>query len=88
MDAGRAPRGLTCSNYDPFFFPDTLKKANSGDICLNEPPYDFVVSSEYFEHFYAPRKEILQINDLLKDGGWLGIMTSRVANDTEVLLSR
>jgi 2-polyprenyl-3-methyl-5-hydroxy-6-metoxy-1,4-benzoquinol methylase len=81
-------RGLTCSNYDPFFFPDTLKKADDGDTCLNEAPYDFVVSSECFEHFYTPREEILQINDLLKPGGWLGVMTSRVADDTEVILSR
>jgi len=56
--------GIFCDDYDPYF------KKNS--LC---PPYDFIFSTETFEHFQYPAKEIQKIRNLLKSGGMLGIMT-------------
>jgi Methyltransferase domain len=56
--------GLHCENYDPLFVPRVL-----------EPPYDFIFSTECFEHFREPDRDIERIRDLLRCGGYLGIMT-------------
>ncbi len=58
-------RGFTVRPYDPFFFP--------------EPPegvFDFIVSTETFEHFHRPRRELERLCALLSTGGLLGVMTS------------
>jgi len=60
--------GLACDDYDPFFASRSLR-----------PPYDFIVSTECFEHFYRPNEEIRRLCDLLNPGGLLGIMTERWA---------
>jgi SAM-dependent methyltransferase len=54
-----------CDVYDPFFFPnaDFSKK------------YDFIVSTEAFEHFFYPEKELRLISSILKPNAILGIMT-------------
>lgn len=57
-------RGLSCENYDPFFFPDSPKGG-----------YDFIFATEVLEHFFNPRQELLRIQGLLKPGGILVIMT-------------
>lgn len=57
-------KGITCDDYDPFFFPDIPPKC-----------YDFIFATESFEHFFYPAKEISLIKDLLKPGGILIIMT-------------
>lgn len=59
-------QGFTCEDYDPFFADRSL-----------QPPYDFIFSTECFEHFHYPRVDIQRICTLLKPGGLLGIMTGR-----------
>ena len=58
-------RSFNCDFYDPFFFPDTYFSKK----------YDFVVSTETFEHFFSPKKELSLISSILKTNGILGIMT-------------
>lgn len=57
-------QGLRCDDYDLIFFPD-----------VPTPPYDFIFSTECFEHFAAPHADIAQLVQLLKSGGYLAIMT-------------
>ncbi len=57
-------QGIACADYDPIFFDHPL-----------EPPYDFILSTECFEHFYHPQQDIARICGLLAAGGVLGIMT-------------
>ncbi len=57
--------GIKCDNYDPFFFPDGIKKEQ----------YDFIFATECLEHFHDPREELENIFDLLGKGGLLSIMT-------------
>jgi SAM-dependent methyltransferase len=59
-------RGFNVATYDPFFFPDRS---------YLEQQYDFVVSSEVFEHFHEPATEIEALVELVRPGGWLAIMT-------------
>jgi hypothetical protein len=58
-------KGYPTQHYDPVYFPD-----------LPKGPYDFIVSTEVFEHFRFPREEIQYLRKLLPAGGFLGIMTS------------
>jgi hypothetical protein len=53
--------------YDPYFFPD--------ESFLNKK-YKFVTCSEAAEHFYNPFEEFNKINEILEEGGWLGVMTN------------
>ena len=57
-------QGLECEVYDPFFYRKALTH-----------PYDFILSTECFEHFHHPRQEIERICTLLSPSAWLGIMT-------------
>lgn len=57
-------QNIACEDYDPIFFPTELK-----------PGYDFIFSTECFEHFYYPEKEISRLYNLLIDNGYLIIMT-------------
>jgi len=66
-------RGFQMSDYDPFFFPDRTVLAES---------YDFIVCTEVAEHFYYPLKEFDQLNQMLKPGGWLGVMTRLYTQST------
>ena len=60
--------GYTVSGYDPHFFPDTdLSNA-----------FDLVLSTETFEHFKEPGKEVARLTTLLSPGGYLGVMTRLV----------
>jgi Methyltransferase domain len=58
--------GYSVNLYDPFYAPDrsTLNKK-----------YEFIVSSEVFEHLNNPHKEIILLWSILKPGGILGVMT-------------
>lgn len=56
--------GFTVEDYDPLFF----------DRPLNSP-YDFIFSTECFEHFENPSAEIRRVVSLLKPGGILTVMT-------------
>ena len=60
-------KGYQMFNYDPFFHP---KKSN----LLKK--YDFISCSETVEHFHNPFYEFTRFNELLNDGGVIGIMTN------------
>ena len=60
-------KGYQMFNYDPFFHP---KKSN----LLKK--YDFISCSETVEHFHNPFDEFTRFNELLNDGGIIGIMTN------------
>ncbi len=57
-------RGFRCDDYDPLFMNVDL---------LTE--YDFILSTECFEHFRRPSHEIERILEILAPGGILGVMT-------------
>lgn len=61
-----AEQGYQMQIYDPYYAPHrhVLKET-----------YDFVTCSETIEHFYTPHHEWRLLVDLVKPGGWLGIMT-------------
>lgn len=59
-------QGYDVRNYDPFFQPD--------EDALRDR-YDFIVCSETAEHFYSPAREFARLDEMLKPGGLLGIMT-------------
>ncbi|MBX2946065.1 MAG: class I SAM-dependent methyltransferase [Cyclobacteriaceae bacterium] len=56
---------LYCKNYDPLFFRE-----------LPSGKFDFIFSTECFEHFHNPAKEIVHIKKLLEPGGVLVVMTA------------
>ena len=57
--------GYQASVYDPNFFPneDSQKK------------YDLVISTETFEHFKKPQKELTQLIPKISNKGYLAVMT-------------
>ncbi len=59
--------------YDIYYHPDT-------EVLAEE--YDFVTSTEVIEHLYHPNKVWQQWLNLVKPGGWLGLMT-KVVIDAE-----
>ncbi|GJL79558.1 MAG: hypothetical protein NPINA01_25470 [Nitrospinaceae bacterium] len=60
--------GCEVEGYDPHFFPDAdLSK-----------PFDLIISTETFEHFQHPGKEIRSLIPLLNPGGYLAVMTRLV----------
>jgi len=59
-------RGFSVWLYDPFFAPDPAP--------LQER-YDFITCTETVEHFFNPADEFARFDQLLRPGGWLGIMT-------------
>lgn len=54
-------------DYDPFFAPDASRLGRS---------YDFITCSETVEHFFDPAAEFARLDDLLRPGAWLAIMTT------------
>jgi SAM-dependent methyltransferase len=59
--------------FDPFYMDNPR---------VLELPYDFVSSTEVVEHFRRPGKEFELLFTLLKPGGWLGLMTKMVSNQS------
>jgi len=59
-------KGYNCEDYDPFFVQNALNKK-----------YDFIFSTEVFEHFFNPKKEITKLINLVKKDGIIIIMTER-----------
>lgn len=55
--------------YDVFFFPDTAPLSRQ---------YDFVTATEVIEHLHLPKNEWQQWLNLVKPGGWIGVMTKMV----------
>jgi SAM-dependent methyltransferase len=67
-------KGHTMFDYDPLFFPDKQHL---------ERQYDFITSTEVFEHFHDPAREIPYILSLIRPGGWLAVMTEMIPPDIE-----
>ena len=65
--------GHQVDNYDIFY-------ADNKDIFNKR--YDFITSSEVFEHLFKPGDVFEQIISILKPGGVLGVMTKRVTSKT------
>lgn len=61
-----AGRGFPTAVYDPFFAPD---------MRLLDASYDFVTCTEAAEHFHRPGVDFARIAEMLRTGGWLGLMT-------------
>ncbi|MFO8000902.1 MAG: class I SAM-dependent methyltransferase [Marinilabilia sp.] len=59
-----ARQHILCLDYDPIFGPE-----------LPQGPFDFIFSTEAFEHFHNPREEMDRIDQLLKPDGILTVMT-------------
>jgi SAM-dependent methyltransferase len=64
--------GVACAEYDPLFADDRAVLTRS---------YDFIVSSEVFEHLSDPAGVLATLVGLLRPGGLLGVMTKRVTTD-------
>ncbi len=58
--------GHACAVYD-------LHYANDPSVLAKQ--YDFLTCSETMEHMYRPREEFERFVELVKPGGWIGIMT-------------
>jgi SAM-dependent methyltransferase len=63
--------GFMVENYDIYYHnvPELLHKQ-----------FDFITCTEAIEHFSNPRKELQLIDQALKTGGYLGLMTKRATN--------
>ncbi|NOI68502.1 class I SAM-dependent methyltransferase [Vibrio sp. 99-8-1] len=69
--------GHTMSLYDVFYYPDNK---------VLETKYDFITATEVIEHIYYPYDVWSQWLNLVKSGGWIGIMTKLVI-DVEAFAS-
>lgn len=58
---------LNVDQYDPYFFPEKVFKNKK---------YDLITSTEVFEHFSNPIKEMELLTSHLKEGSYLAVMTS------------
>ncbi len=67
-----AEAGHEVAIYDPFFAPDEA---------VLKQKYDFITCTETAEHFYQPRREFERLDNCLRVGGWLGIMTQILDDD-------
>lgn len=65
---------VTC--YDPFYY---------ADLSYKDKTYDLITSTEVFEHFKEPMKELACLDGLLKPGGVLAIMTQFPKEDDHFL---
>ncbi|CAM3133820.1 class I SAM-dependent methyltransferase [Vibrio tubiashii] len=70
-------RGHTMSLYDIYYHPNPSVLENS---------YDFITATEVIEHLYEPNKVWQQWLNLVKPGGWIGLMTKMVI-DVEAFAS-
>ena len=82
MGIERSGHGTPCENFNIH-----VRKIRRKIVCISKfndcesKQYDFITCTETAEHFYDPFKEFNTFNDLLKPGGWLGIMTSFLTTD-------
>lgn len=52
--------------YDPFY---------ANNMSVFDEKYDFITTTETAEHLFRPREEFEKLWDILKPGGYLGVMT-------------
>ena len=64
--------GMVVSLYDPYFYPSQTALSRT---------YDFITCTEVVEHLYEPAEVFRQLDQLLKPGGWLGVMTCFQTDD-------
>jgi len=64
--------GYNCKAYDPFFLDDKS---------LLNFKYNFILSTEVFEHFNSPKAEINLLLKLLEPGGYISVMTSPLTKE-------
>jgi 2-polyprenyl-3-methyl-5-hydroxy-6-metoxy-1,4-benzoquinol methylase len=62
-------QGHAMSLYDIYYHPDTKVLDNT---------YDFMTATEVIEHLYQPNQVWQQWLNLVKPGGWIGLMTKMV----------
>lgn len=58
--------GFAVRDYDPCFVPDEAALLDT---------YDFITCTETVEHFHRPSHEFARLDELLKPGGCLAVMT-------------
>lgn len=63
--------------YDIYYFPDKSVLENQ---------YDFITATEVIEHLYSPKKVWQKWLELVKAGGWIGVMT-KLVRDLEAFSS-
>lgn len=68
-----AEAGHRVSLFDKFYHPDSR---------VWQQTYDFICATEVFEHLAAPAVELDRLLAHLRPGGWLGIMTKRVRDQS------
>jgi 2-polyprenyl-3-methyl-5-hydroxy-6-metoxy-1,4-benzoquinol methylase len=69
-----AERGFRMSQYDPLYAPERTPLSRQ---------YDFVACSETVEHFTDPAHDFDVILGMVREGGWIGIMTCMVEPGTD-----
>jgi SAM-dependent methyltransferase len=67
-------RGFRMRIFDPFYAPDPAPLLRT---------YDFITCTEVAEHFFDPATEFARLHDLLRPGGWLGVMTLLLDGDID-----
>jgi len=64
-------QGQQVDLYDPFYYSDPS---------AFHKKYDFICATEVVEHLRDPKREFVALFNMLKRGGWLGIMTKLVTD--------
>lgn len=64
--------GMDVTLYDPFFYPHPFAVSRQ---------YDFVTCTEVVEHLRYPAMVFRKLDELLRPGGWLGVMTCFQTSD-------
>lgn len=64
-----AEHGQQVDLYDPFYYKDPS---------VFHKQYDFICATEVVEHLHDPSRDFTVLFKMLKQGGWLGIMTKLV----------
>lgn len=70
-----AEAGFSVANYDPIYAPERAALARR---------YDFVTATEVVEHFHHPGAAWAQLDELLRPGAWLGVMTLLLQDNTDL----
>lgn len=65
-------KGHRMALYDPFFYPDNR---------VLQVQYDFITCTEVVEHFHHPATDFARLDNLLKPGGCLAVMTCFQTDD-------
>lgn len=64
--------GMEMAIYDPLYFPDTS---------VLSARYDFITCTEVAEHLHAPLETFNILEQMVRSGGWIGVMTCFQTDD-------